>query len=75
MRAAIAAVRQREAADLLIAVPAASATTCEELARDGEKVVCLIQAEAFFAVSFWYRHFQQTSDEEVRDLLEQAARL
>jgi putative phosphoribosyl transferase len=30
--------------------------------------------EPFFGISLWYKRFPQTSDEEVRDLLERAAR-
>lgn len=72
MRAAVAAVRQQQPAALIIAVPAAATSTCEEFADQGEQVVCLIRAESFCAVGFWYDHFEQTTDEEVRDLLAQA---
>jgi len=37
-------------------------------------VVCAVTPEPFFAVGQWYRDFPQTSDEEVRDLLQQAMR-
>ncbi|HEU5377875.1 MAG TPA: phosphoribosyltransferase [Ktedonobacteraceae bacterium] len=72
MRAAVAAVRQQQPAALIVAVPAAATTTCEEFSDQGEQVVCLIRAESFWAVGFWYEHFEQTTDEEVRDLLAQA---
>src|SRR6266851_1578027 len=73
MRAAVAAVRQQQPARVVIAVPAAAAATCEEFAAEVDKLVCVLKPEAFFAVGFWYEHFAQTSDEEVRDLLERAA--
>lgn len=72
MRAAVAAVRQRQPARIVIAVPAAAASICEELAAEVDELVCVIRPEAFFAVGFWYENFSQTTDEEVRTLLEQA---
>jgi putative phosphoribosyl transferase len=73
MRAAVAAVRQQQPARIVIAVPVAAAATCEEFAAEVDELVCVLRPEAFFAVGFWYEHFAQTSDEEVRDLLERAA--
>jgi putative phosphoribosyl transferase len=72
MAAAVAAVRQQQPAAIIIAVPVAASTTCAEFEAEGEQVVCLIRAEPFVAVSLWYRDFPQTTDEEVRALLEQA---
>jgi len=73
MRAAVAAVRQQQPARIVIAVPVAAAATCEEFAAEVDELVCVLRPEAFFAVGFWYEHFAQTSDEEVRDLLARAA--
>ena len=72
MRAAVTAVLQQQPAALIVAVPAAAATTCEEFEDQGEQVVCLIRAEPFRAVGFWYDHFEQTTDEKVHNLLAQA---
>ena len=72
MGAAVAAVRRQQPAAVVIAVPVAASTTCAEFEAAGEQVVCLIRAEDFIAVSLWYRYFPQTTDEEVRNLLEQA---
>lgn len=73
MRAAVTAVRQFQPAHIIIAVPAAASSTCDEFAAEVDELVCVIRPEAFFAVGFWYKHFSQTTDEEVRDLLQQAA--
>jgi len=73
MRAAVAALRQRQPARLVIAVPVAASATCEELASEVDELVCLIRPKTLFAVGFWYEHFTQTTDEQVRDLLGQAA--
>ena len=72
MRAAVAAVRQLQPARIVIAVPAAAAATCEEFAAQVDELVCVSRPEAFFAVGFWYENFSQTTEEEVRHLLEQA---
>jgi len=45
----------------------------EELSREADEVVCPSTPEPFRAVSLWYEEFQQTTDHEVRHLLETAA--
>ena len=73
MRAAVAALRQRAPMKIIIAVPVAAKDTFEELKRHADAVVSLMTPYDFAAVGQWYRHFDQTSDEEVRLLLERAA--
>ena len=72
MRAAVAALKQQQPACLIIAVPVAAASTCDAFAAEVDEFVCVIRPEVFYAVGFWYENFSQTSDEEVRDLLDQA---
>jgi putative phosphoribosyl transferase len=69
MRAAVQALRQQQPTHLVIAVPIAASSTCEELRAAGEEVVCAATPEPFYAVGLWYEDFSQTSDAEVRDLL------
>jgi len=73
MRAAVAAVRHQHPARIIIAVPVAASVTCEEFEAEVDELVCVSRPEVFFAVSYWYEHFSQTTDEEVHDLLQQAA--
>lgn len=73
MRAAVAAVRHQHPARIIIAVPVAASVTCEEFVAEVDELVCVSRPEVFFAVSYWYEHFSQTTDEEVHDLLLQAA--
>jgi len=73
MRVAAAALRQKDPAQIVVAVPVASAQTCAEFEKEVEKVVCAVTPEPFWAVGQWYRDFSQTTDEEVRELLRQAA--
>jgi predicted phosphoribosyltransferase len=73
MRAAVAALRQQQPAHIVIAVPVAARSTCDELRAEGEDIVCGAMPEPFYAVGLWYEDFSQTSDAEVRDLLTWAA--
>jgi putative phosphoribosyl transferase len=74
MRAAAAALRQREPARLVVAVPTAAPETCNEFKTEVDEIVCAITPDPFYAVGLWYEDFSQTTDQEVRDLLERAAR-
>src|SRR3954471_994073 len=72
MRAAVAALRQEKPARIVVAVPIAAPTTCEEFEDEVDEVVCARTPEPFYAVGLWYEDFSQTSDEEVRGLLRRA---
>lgn len=72
MRAAAEAVRTRNPAQLLIAVPTASARASKLLEEIADDVICLQAPSSFFAVGNYYRNFGQTTDEEVRDLLQRS---
>ncbi len=74
MKAAARALRRQQPARIVAAAPVASASTCTEMCSEVDEVVCLLTPEAFFSVGQWYDDFEQTSDEEVRDLLARAAR-
>jgi predicted phosphoribosyltransferase len=69
MRAAAQAVRQRRPARVVVAVPVGAAQTCDELSAIANEVICARTPEPFAAVGQWYLDFDQTTDEEVRDLL------
>jgi putative phosphoribosyl transferase len=73
MRAAVAALRRQKPARIVVAVPVGAQETCEELGAEADEVVCARMPESFFAVGQWYDDFTQTTDEEVRELLQQAA--
>lgn len=73
MRAAAAALQAQHPERIVVAVPVAAAITCDDLRREVDEVVCAETPEPFYAVGLWYEEFSQTSDEEVRDLLERAA--
>lgn len=72
MRAAVRALKQREPAYVIVATPTGASETVEVLRHEADDVVCLATPEPYIAVGVWYDYFPQTSDEEVRELLEQA---
>jgi predicted phosphoribosyltransferase len=72
MRAAALALRTRNPGRLVVAVPVAAEQTCDEVREDVDEVVCAVTPEPFLAVGAWYEDFSQTSDDEVRELLERA---
>lgn len=74
MRAAVRAVRQRQPAHIVVAVPVSAQSTALEMRAEADVVVCTYTPEPFFGVGAWYRNFEQTTDQEVRTLLEQAQR-
>ena len=73
MRAAVAALRRLGPARIVVAVPTAAPSTCDEFRHEVDECVCDITPEPFYAVGLWYEDFSQTTDDEVRDLLERAA--
>jgi len=73
MRAAVAALRKQGPAHIVVAVPVGAAETCEEFRQLADEAVCVRTPEPFRAVGLWYDDFSQTTDEEVRDLLDRAA--
>lgn len=69
MKAAVQAIRQQNPASIIVAVPVAALSSCNEMAELADKVVCPLMPEFFYAVGAWYEDFSQTSDEEVINLL------
>jgi predicted phosphoribosyltransferase len=72
MKAAIAALQQRRPSRIVVAVPVASQSACQDLAGLCDEIVCAVTPEPFFAVGLHYRDFSQTADDEVRELLSAA---
>jgi putative phosphoribosyl transferase len=74
MMAAIRALRPQSPKRIVVAVPVAAAETCKQFRAEADNVICPATPEPFGAVGAWYHDFSQTSDHEVRKLLEVAAR-
>jgi putative phosphoribosyl transferase len=71
MLAAVRALRPR-ARQVIVAVPVAAKRTCVELSREVDRIICVVTPRSFMAVGMFYRHFEPTTDEEVRSLLAKA---
>jgi len=72
MLAAISVVRLSQPYELIVAVPVAPPSMIEKLRSVADNVVCLEQPEYFWAVGQHYEDFEQTTDEEVLELLRRA---
>jgi erythromycin esterase-like protein/predicted phosphoribosyltransferase len=75
MEAAIAAVKQYQPARVVVASPVGAPETCRRLRALADDVICLETPDQFQAVGLWYERFDQTTDEEVIDLLRRASPL
>jgi len=73
MEAAIASVRSQDPAKVIVAVPVGAVDTCRRLRHVADEVICLESPDPFFAVGQWYQDFAQTTDDEVRNLLQRSA--
>jgi putative phosphoribosyl transferase len=73
MLAAVQAVRIQQPERVIVAVPVASRQACDEIRRQVDEVICAATPEPLHSVGAWYQDFSQTSDAEVRELLERAA--
>jgi putative phosphoribosyl transferase len=73
MLAAIRAVRTQNPERIIVGVPVASPEACDEIGKNADRIVCVATPTPFQAVGVWYEDFSQTSDGEVRELLERAA--
>ncbi|HJY09030.1 MAG TPA: phosphoribosyltransferase [Bryobacteraceae bacterium] len=72
MLAAVRSVRAQQPRRIVVAVPVASSSACEDIREDVDQTVCVVTPEPFLAVGAWYDDFSQTSDSEVRSLLAQS---
>jgi putative phosphoribosyl transferase len=72
-RAACQVARAHGAARVVLAVPVGAPDSLAALADDADEVICLETPAWLFAVGAAYRHFGQTSDHEVVELLRSTA--
>jgi len=73
MRAAVMALRGQAPARIVVAVPIGAPATCAEFQQIADECICALTPEPFRAVGLWYEDFAQTTDDEVRELLDRAA--
>lgn len=69
VKAALLALGNSGAEHIVLAVPVGPQDTVAELSDKADQTVCLFTPESFRAVGLHYADFEQTSDQEVVDLL------
>jgi len=74
IRAALRGVKRTAPKKVVLAVPVAPSDTIESLRAEADEIVCLDTPAYFMAIGEFYEDFSQTSDDEVIELLEAAAR-
>lgn len=72
MKVAVKALREMNAGKIIVAVPVGSAEACRDLAAVADEIVCARTPDDFQAVGQFYENFNQTSDAEVRAILDRA---
>lgn len=70
MMAAIEGLRHQHPQRIVGAIPVAPPRSCKKIARKVDDMVCLRTPDPFGGVGAWYRDFGQTTDDEVRQLLD-----
>ena len=74
MFSAVQSAKQQDPSRIVVAVPVAAVQTAERLETEVDEFVAVRTPTPFYGVGQWYDDFSQTSDEEVRHLLERAYR-
>lgn len=72
MRAAVQAVRRQQPFRVVVAAPVGARKTVARLEQEADEVVCIRTPDPLVAVGLWYAGFDQTTDDDVRELLDRA---
>lgn len=70
IKAALRYLKPQGAERVVLALPVAPADTAQELRREVDELIVLHTPEPFYAVGQWYSLFDQTSDDEVVEILD-----
>ena len=65
-------LRSKHPQKLVIAVPVAPKQAVERISREVDEFICLYTPTPFFGVGRFYKDFEQTTDEEVIELLKES---
>lgn len=75
MKAAIEALRAHKPEKIIVAVPVSPPDTYMEIKEQVDEIVCIDTPQPFYGVGMWYDDFSQTTDEEVKEYMNQANNL
>lgn len=70
MCAAAHAIREHGARRIIVALPVAAPATLRELSHEVDEMLCIAAPELLSKAEIWYEDFRQTTDDDVRRLLE-----
>jgi len=68
-RVAVKALRSQKVKQIVLAVPVAAPDSLHQLQKEVDEVYCLSSPAFFEAVGAFYEHFEQTTDDEIINLL------
>jgi putative phosphoribosyl transferase len=68
-RAAVEVVRAHRPHRVVLAVPVGAAATLDELGDIADEVIALLVPDNLYGIGYWYEDFEQTTDQQVADLL------
>ena len=68
-RAAIASIRRQKPSMLILAIPVGPRDTIDDLKKEVDTIVFLSTPEPFYAIGQFYLNFEQTTDDEVVNIL------
>lgn len=71
MKAAIEGLKQHNPAKIIAALPVGAESACRTIEKMVDELICLMTPRDFRGVGVWYERFDQTTDEQVRHLLQQ----
>jgi len=74
MRAAIKSVKEKGAKKVIVAVPVSAPDSFKIIKKEVDEMISLAVPVFFGAVGAFYENFEQTSDEEVVDLMKKSER-
>ena len=69
IQAAIKSIKKHDAKKIILAVPVAPQDTISLLEKIVDEVICLFIPDEFYAVGSYYKSFEQTTDEEVFNIV------
>src|SRR5581483_2207801 len=68
LRAAAMALKKMQPAAVIAAVPVAAEESLPRIASEVDELICASTPRPFYGVGAWYQDFEQTSDDDVREL-------
>lgn len=71
-RAALLAIKTMSPKKTILAVPVSPPHTADKFRKKVDEFICLGEPQDFYAVGAYYDNFEQTSDEEVINLIQKA---